>query len=80
MTHGVVEYPSSTRATLPYILHYGIDFNIGDSYNWNKMVRTRTTGTSSQPTQSHPRTEPKPELGPWFRPNPHQMCDLAKFQ
>ena len=38
MTHGVVQYPRDTGGKLPYILHYGIDFDIGDSYNWNKMV------------------------------------------
>jgi hypothetical protein len=39
ITSGVVEYPSSVRPTQePYIIHYGIDFNIGPSYNWNKMV------------------------------------------
>ena len=38
MTHGVVQYPRDTGGSLPYILHYGIDFDIGDNYNWNKMV------------------------------------------
>ena len=38
ITHGVVQYPRDSGGKLPYILHYGIDFNIGDSYNWNKMV------------------------------------------
>ena len=35
VTHGVVQYPRDTGGNLPYILHYGIDFDIGDSYHWN---------------------------------------------
>ncbi|KAL3923736.1 MAG: hypothetical protein SGPRY_004129, partial [Prymnesium sp.] len=54
ITRGVVRYPSDAddfgasdvsgdgkyvnTSFNPYILHYGIDFNIGD-YNWNKMPR-----------------------------------------
>ena len=39
ITHGVVMYPSNTGGrTEPHIIHYGIDFNIGANYNWNKMV------------------------------------------
>lgn len=56
ITRGVVRYPSDAddfgasdvsgdgkyvnTSFNPYILHYGIDFNIGD-YNWNKMVYRR---------------------------------------
>ena len=38
VTHDVVQYPRDSGGSLPYILHYGIDFDIGESYNWNKMV------------------------------------------
>ena len=58
VTHGVVRYPSEAftfgeREGLkgadkqPYILHYGIDFNIGSDYNWN----------SSPPTVSEPSAQ-----------------------
>jgi hypothetical protein len=42
ITHGVVRYPGevadTASAQAPYILHYGIDFTIDATYNWNKMV------------------------------------------
>lgn len=40
VTHGIVAYPSELpwSGQDPFILHYGIDFNIGPDYNWNKMV------------------------------------------
>ncbi|KAL1529318.1 hypothetical protein AB1Y20_000272 [Prymnesium parvum] len=79
ITNGVVRYPSetfafgeedsqgllrpATRPAQPYILHYGIDFNIGD-YNWNKMVyqqldlfacRPRFFGAPPQPLKASER-------------------------
>jgi len=40
ITHGVVRYPGEVGGAGsdgPYILHYGIDFTIDHTYNWNKM-------------------------------------------
>ena len=46
VTHGVVKYPSEMGSGFrsagmqvkePYIIHYGIDFSIDSTYNWNKM-------------------------------------------
>ena len=45
MTHGAVQYPRDTGGSLPYILHYGIDFDIGDSYNWNPTLTLTLTLT-----------------------------------
>lgn len=38
ITHGVVKYPGevSSLGPEPHILHYGIDFTIDSTYNWNK--------------------------------------------
>ena len=44
ITHGVVKYPgevSGVEREPPYIFHYGIDFTIDATYNWNKMVYKR---------------------------------------
>ena len=66
ITHGVVQYPRDSGGKLPYILHYGIDFNIGDSYNWNKMVYkkldiSRCQGTLTlTPTLTLTLTPPQP--------------------
>ena len=40
ITHGNVRYPgevANSRAPEHFILHYGIDFTIDATYNWNKM-------------------------------------------
>ena len=38
ITHGIVRYPGELRrGDRPYILHYGIDFTIDRTYNWNKV-------------------------------------------
>ena len=58
ITHGVVQYPRDSGGKLPYILHYGIDFNIGDSYNWNPMVYN---------------PNPNPNDNPNPNPNPNQV-------
>jgi hypothetical protein len=40
ITNGIVRYPGEVShvGEPPHILHYGIDFNIDATYNWNKMV------------------------------------------
>ena len=74
ITHGVVQYPRDSGGKLPYILHYGIDFNIGDSYNWNPMVYSPYPNPNPNPNPSpspspSPGPNPTPKAGkgvPWF--------------
>ena len=39
VTQGVVMYPRDVlgKHTTPHIIHYGIDFSVGNRYTWNKM-------------------------------------------
>ena len=39
VTKGVVMYPRDVFSARnpPHIIHYGIDFNVGNRYSWNKM-------------------------------------------
>ena len=39
VTKGVVMYPRDVFSVrnLPHIIHYGIDFTVGNRYSWNKM-------------------------------------------
>lgn len=39
----------------PHILHYGIDFNIGADYNWNKMIYKQCAHATASGANEHAR-------------------------
>ena len=66
LTHGVVKYAQWPQDHLgkkdyirdPYLIHYGIDFNIGANYNWNKMVYKKLDLFACEPRYFGPPPEP----------------------
>ncbi len=60
ITKGIVAYPSdlgmlSILSPDPHILHYGIDFNIGADYNWNKMIYKQCAHATASGAKEHAR-------------------------